>query len=286
MDNILEVKNVTKEYKSFKLDNISFTLERGYIMGLIGENGAGKTTTIKLIMNLIKRGSGEIRLFGMDNITNERAVKEKIGFVYNDCFYYENMSIKDNAKMFSYFYSLWDWDKFREYMIRFKLNENQKVKELSKGMKMKFAIALALSHNAEFLILDEPTAGLDPVMRREILDILQQVMEDEKKGILISTHITSDLEKIADYITYIRKGRILFSESITDIVGNYKILKGNKEAFESIDKDLCIGLKKSRYGYEALCTDIEKVDKKVVTQMVIERPTLEDIMIFMNRSEI
>lgn len=283
MENILDIKNLCKSYKNFKLDNISFQIKKGFVMGFIGENGAGKTTTIKLIMNLLKKDDGTIEIFDKDNCKYEREIKEKIGFVYDDCFYYENLSIKDNGKIFANFYKLWSWDTFNKYISDFGLNEKQKVKELSKGMKMKFAIALALSHGAEFLIFDEPTSGLDPVMRRQILDIFQNLMEDEKMGILISSHITSDLEQIADYITYIKKGKVVFSETTLDVLDNYKIIKGSLEDLDFIDKNLIWGLRKNKYGFEGMIMDINKLDKSILKKLVIERPTLEDIMVNVNR---
>jgi len=283
MENILEIKNLTKEYKNFKLDNISFNIEKGYIMGFIGENGAGKTTTIKLIMNLLSRDCGEIKVFGKDNVRYEREIKERIAFVYDDCFYYENLSVKDNGKMISNFYKKWDWKVFTNYLKKFNLDEKQKVKELSKGMKMKFAIAIALSHKAEFIILDEPTSGLDPVMRRQVLDIFQQVIEDENVGILISSHITSDLEKIADHITYIKKGKIVFSMSTPDLEEEYKIIKGNLNLLKDIDINLIYGLRETPYGFEGLIREISKIDSKIRHQLVIEKPTIEEIMVSINK---
>ncbi|MEG1256182.1 ABC transporter ATP-binding protein [Clostridium sp.] len=283
MEDILEIKNVTKEYKDFKLDNISFKLEKGYIMGFIGENGAGKTTTIKLIMNLVSKNSGVIKVFGKDNVKFQREIKERIGFVYDDCFYYENLSMKDNGKIISNFYKQWDWKVFNKYITRFGLDEKQKVKELSKGMKMKFAIALALSHNAEFLILDEPTSGLDPVMRRNVLDILQEIIQDENIGILISSHITSDLEKIADYITYINKGKIVFSKPTQDITEEYRIVKGDKDLLRDEDKKLLEGLRNTNFGFEGLTRNVERFTKEFRGKVTIEKPSLEDVMIFINR---
>lgn len=285
MGKVLEINNLCKSYKNFRLDKISFNIEQGFIMGLIGENGAGKTTTIKLIMNLIKKDDGEIKVFEKDHVSYEREIKEKIGFVYDDCFYYENLSIRDNGKMFSNFYKYWSWDTFEAYLKKFGLNEKQKVKELSKGMKMKFAIALALSHEAEFLILDEPTSGLDPVMRRQILDILQGLMENEKMGILISSHITSDLEKIADFVTYIRRGRVVFSEATIDVLDNFKIIKGDLTLLDKMDKVHLWGLRKGQYGFEALTDNIEDIDKKLVSQVVIEKPTLEEVMVNLNKGD-
>ncbi len=277
---IIEIKNLTKEY--FKLDNISFSLDRGYIMGFIGENGAGKTTTIKLIMNLLKRDEGEIEIFGKDNIDNEREIKERIGFVYDECFYYENISIKDNEKIISGFYKSWNTKVFENYLRKFNLNKKQKVKELSKGMKMKFAIALALSHNAEFLILDEPASGLDPVMRRDILDVFQEVIQDEKVGILISSHIISDLEKISDYITYIQKGKIVFSKATSELMEEYKIIKGDKTLLSKLDEKVIYGLRETPYGFEGIIKD-KNIERSIRQKIVSEKPSLEEIMVAMNK---
>ncbi len=279
---IIEIKNLTKEYEDFKLDNISFSLDRGYIMGFIGENGAGKTTTIKLIMNLLKRDEGKIEIFGKDNIDNEREIKERIGFVYDECFYYENLSIKDNEKIISGFYKRWNTKVFENYLRKFNLNKKQKVKELSKGMKMKFAIALALSHNAEFLILDEPASGLDPVMRRDILDVFQEVIQDEKVGILISSHIISDLEKISDYITYIQKGKIVFSKATSELMEEYKIIKGDKTLLSKLDKKVIYGLRETPYGFEGIIKD-KHIEKSIRQKIVSEKPSLEEIMVAMNK---
>jgi len=279
---IIEIKNLTKEYEDFKLDNISFSLDRGYIMGFIGENGAGKTTTIKLIMNLLKRDEGEIEIFGKDNIDNEREIKERIGFVYDECFYYENISIKDNEKIISGFYKSWNTKVFENYLRKFNLNKKQKVKELSKGMKMKFAIALALSHNAEFLILDEPASGLDPVMRRDILDVFQEVIQDEKVGILISSHIISDLEKISDYITYIQKGKIVFSKATSELMEEYKIIKGDKTLLSKLDEKVIYGLRETPYGFEGIIKD-KNIERSIRQKIVSEKPSLEEIMVAMNK---
>ncbi|MEW8993932.1 ABC transporter ATP-binding protein [Clostridium sp.] len=281
-NNLLEIKNLTKEYDSFKLDNISFSLEKGYIMGFIGENGAGKTTTIKLIMNLLKRDEGEIKIFGKDNIQYEREIKERIGFVYDECFYYENLSIKDNEKIISGFYKKWNSSIFDNYLKKFNLDKKQKVKELSKGMKMKFAIALALSHDAEFLILDEPASGLDPVMRRNILDVLQEVIQDENVGILVSSHIISDLEKISDYITYIQRGKIIFSKATSDLMEEYKIIKGDKSLISKLDKKVIYGLRETPYGFEGIIKDVH-IDKSVRQKIISEKPSLEEIMVAMNK---
>lgn len=283
MENILEIRNLTKKYKNFKLDDISFVIPKGFIMGFIGENGAGKTTTIKLIMNILQKDAGEIKVFGKENVKHEREIKERIGFVYDDCFYYENLSIRDNGKIIAGFYKAWDWNVFNKYLRKFNLDDKQKVKELSKGMKMKFAIAIALSHKAEFIILDEPISGLDPVMRRQVLEMLQQVMEDENVGMLISSHITSDLERIADYITYIKNGKIVFSMSIPELQDEYVMIKGNKNLLREIDRNIIYGLIETPYGFEGITREISKIESGVKKQLVIEKPSIEEIMVAVNK---
>lgn len=258
MDKILEVKNLKKEYKDFSLENINFQLDRGYIMGFIGPNGSGKSTTIKLIMNLIKKDSGDIKIFGMDNIRHEKEVKEKIGFVYDENYFYDHVNIETMKK----------------------------IKNLSKGMKMKFSLALALSHNAELIIMDEPTAGLDPVFRREILDILYDLIQDENKSVFFSTHITTDLEKIADYITFINKGKMVFSENKDEVMEKYALVKGGIDFLNEETKKYFLGINKNSFGFEGLTTSaniIKEITKK--GELIIEKPSLEDIMVYTVRGE-
>ena len=283
MDKILEVNNLRKEYKYFTLNNISFSLQRGYIMGFIGPNGAGKSTTIKLIMNLIHRNQGTIKIFGLDNIKHEKEIKDRIGFVYDENYYYEELTMDTMKKIVMPFYSKWDDDAFNKYMKDFDLNPKKKIKELSKGMKMKFALAIALSHNAELIIMDEPTSGLDPVFRREILDILYSIIQDESKSIFFSTHITTDLEKIADYITFINEGSIVFSKTKDDIMESYGIVKGGLELLNGSSRKEFLGIRENAFGFEALTDDQNKVKKLFGDKVVIEKPSLEDIMVYMVR---
>lgn len=281
MENILEIKNLSKSYKNFKLENVNFSLEKGFIMGFIGPNGAGKTTTIKLIMNLIKRNSGEIKVFGLDNLLNEKEIKNRIGFVYDECNYFDNLSLKDNAKMIADFYDKWSWPVFDKYIDRFELDKNQKIKELSKGMKTKFAIATALSHDAELLIMDEPTSGLDPIFRQEIINILQEYIEDGNKSIIFSTHIISDIEKMADYITFINKGQIVFSEEKTRIEDEYRIVKGGLEVLNNDIQNNLIEIKKNKFGFSGLTLNAEVLRKNYGDKIIIDIPNIEDIMLYM-----
>jgi ABC-2 type transport system ATP-binding protein len=280
MDYILEVNNLRKEFKNFTIDDISFKLEPGYIMGFIGPNGAGKSTTIKLIMNLLKKDGGEIKIFGKDHIKHEKEVKNRIGFVYDENYYYEDLTINSMKNIVASFYSNWDDDKFYQYIKEFDLSPKAKIKTLSKGMKMKFSLAVALSHNADLIIMDEPTSGLDPVFRREILDILYSVIQDDTKSILFSTHITTDLEKVADYITFINKGKIVFSQAKDDILENYAIVKGGLDILDENTRKEFIGLRETRVGFEALTDNVNKIRNLFGDKVLIEKASLEDIMVY------
>lgn len=286
MEDILLVKNLNKKYKDFRLDNISFELQRGYIMGFIGPNGAGKSTTIKLIMNLIKKDSGEIKILGLDSIKDEVGIKNKIGFVYDENCFYEELTVDETKKLISPFYKKWDEGAYKKYINMFGIPNDRKIKELSKGMKMKFSIAMALSHNAELFIMDEPTSGLDPVIRSELMDILSFVIEDGEKSVFFSTHITSDLERIADYITFLNNGKIVFSEGKDVILDRYALIKGEKEISNKGIRDLCIGFKENNYGFSALTSNKNQVTREFRDKVIIDRPTLDDIMVFYKRSEL
>ncbi len=281
MNNVLEINNITKDYKKFKIDNISFNLPKGYIMGFIGANGAGKTTTIKLILNMIKRDSGEIKVFGLDNIREEERIKEQIGVVFDECYYLEDWTLNDVEKAVSIFYKNWNSSIYEKYLKEFNLARDKKVKDLSRGMRMKLMIAVAFSHEAKLLILDEPTSGLDPVARDEFLDILRDYIEDEEKSVIFSSHITSDIEKIADYITYINNGKIIFTGEKDEFLEKYCIIKGGKEDITESHKKEIIGLRMHSTGFEGL---IEL--KKAVgfsSKVIIEKASLDEIMIYMNK---
>ncbi len=279
MDYILEVDGLTREFMDFKLNNISFKLEPGYIMGFIGANGAGKTTTIKIIMNLLKKDSGEIKVFGKDHIKYEKSIKDRIGFVYDESHFYENFTIEKMKNVIAPFYTQWDEKLFLKYMKDFNLNIYQRIKNLSKGMKMKFSLGMALSHNADFIIMDEPTSGLDPIIRRELLDILYEVIQDEEKAVFFSTHTISDLEKIADYIAFIDRGEMVFTKTIDDVFDDYKMVKGDNSLLGSINEDKFVGFRRTNIGFEGL---IEKSNMEGFYRddILIESPSLEDIMYF------
>ena len=281
MDKILEIKDLSKQYKHFSLKEINFSLDKGYIMGFIGPNGSGKSTTIKLIMNLIKKDSGEIKVFGLDHEKDSLAIKDRIGFVYDENHFYEELTVKEMKNIVRPFYRKWDEDMFNEYREKFDLPLNKKIKHLSKGMKMKFSLLIALSHHAELLIMDEPTSGLDPLIRSELLDVLQTLIQDENKSVFFSTHITTDLEKVADYITFIHDGKIIFSKTKDELLEKFTVVKGRKELLNECDaKQYFIGMKYNDFGFEALTGNRREIAMEFGDSVMFEKPTLEDIMIF------
>lgn len=275
---MLEVKNLTKEFfMGFKLDDISFKLEPGYIMGFIGPNGSGKSTTIKLIMNLLKKDSGEIKIFGKDHIESEIEIKDRIGFVYDEPYFYEDLTLEKMKNIIAPFYSQWDEKQYERYLKKFDLKPQYVIKRMSKGMVTKFALAIALSHHAQLIIMDEPTSGLDPIFRREILDIIYDLIKDESLSIFFSTHITTDLERIADYITYINKGKLVFSKSKDEIMDNFGLVKGGPEELVSNLRNILLDLRESNVGFTGLTENVNII-KDSYPNLLIERPSLEDIM--------
>lgn len=283
---ILEIKNLKKDFKDFSLKNISFTLEKGFIMGFIGPNGAGKSTTIKLIMNLLKKDDGYIKVFGLDNVKNENEIKNRIGFVYDENYYYEDLTISEMKRIIAPLYKNWSDECFNRYLKEFTLSPKKKIKELSKGMKMKFSLAIALSHQAELIIMDEPTSGLDPLIRNELLDIFSYLIQDENKGIFFSTHITSDLDKIADYVTLINDGEILFSTTKDEILDCYGLVKGKKEFLNEDTRKNFIGIKENQFGFEGLVKNKASINKFNNNGIIIEKPSLEDVMLYFTRREL
>ena len=211
MENVVELKNVTKKFKDFSVKNIDLQVKQGFVTGFIGANGAGKSTTIKMMMNLLRPDVGEIKLFGLDYKKHEKAIKERIGFVYDGNVFFEGLNLKDIKRIVAPAYKHWDDTLFYQYIEKFELPLNKAIKTFSKGMQMKASLAIALSHHAELIIMDEPTAGLDPIFRRELLDLLQELMIDGNRTIFFSTHITTDLDRIADYIAFIQSGELVFN---------------------------------------------------------------------------
>ena len=284
MKNNIELQNVSKKYKDFELKNISFNVPQGCIVGLIGENGAGKTTTIKSILNIIK-SEGTIKIFGKDSVNNQKEIKEKTGVVLDDSFLSDYLTAKQVNSIMKEFYKTWDKDKFMYLLKQFNLPTDKLIKDFSSGMKMKLKIATAISHNPKILILDEPTSGLDPVVRNEILDIFRKyIEEDETRSILLSTHITTDLEHISDYIVFIEKGNLIFNLPTNELLENYGIIKCSKENFLMLDKNDYISYKKEKYQYEVLTNNKNNIKKKY-NITTIDRPSIEDIMIFYIKGE-
>ncbi|MBU3153683.1 ABC transporter ATP-binding protein [Clostridium estertheticum] len=286
MSSVLDVRNLNKSYGDFCLNGLNFKLEKGYVMGFIGPNGSGKSTTIKSIMNLIKKDSGSISVFGMDNVKDERKIKEKIGFVYDENIFYGMLTINEMKNIIAGFYRKWDENKFKEYIKHFELNPNKVIDKLSKGMKIKFALALALSHGAELIVMDEPTSGLDPAFRSELMDILYNVIQNEEMSIFFSTHITADLEKIADYITFINKGSMVFSESKEEVLQKYAIVKGASRLLDLNIRKEFIGIRETASGFEALTDNKEKARILFNDSCKIEKASLEDIMVYTIRGDI
>ncbi|MBU3174880.1 ABC transporter ATP-binding protein [Clostridium estertheticum] len=286
MSSVLDVRNLNKSYGDFCLNGLNFKLEKGYVMGFIGPNGSGKSTTIKSIMNLIKKDSGSISVFGMDSVKYERKIKEKIGFVYDENIFYGMLTINEMKNIIAGFYRRWDENKFKEYIKHFELNPNKVIDKLSKGMKIKFALALALSHGAELIVMDEPTSGLDPAFRSELMDILYNVIQNEEMSIFFSTHITADLEKIADYITFINKGSMVFSESKEEVLQKYAIVKGSSRLLDLNIRKEFIGIRETASGFEALTNNKEKARILFNDSCKIEKASLEDIMVYTIRGDI
>ena len=285
MENIIEIKNLKKKYDDkFELGEIDITIPKGVIVGLIGENGAGKTTLIKLMLNIIKSDNGEIKIFGKDNKRKEKEIKEDIGVVLDNMFFPELLNAKDINNSMKDIYKNWDSKLYFSYLKEFDLPDNKSLKSMSKGMRKKLEIATALAHKPKLLILDEPTSVLDPVIRNEVLDIFQKFIEDEEHGVLLSTHITSDLEHIADEIIFIDKGKKVLQKSRDEIIDNYGILKCDIDYFSNIDKKDIITYKKTKYAYEILVDDKEKTSKKYPS-CVIDKITLEDLMVLVIKGE-
>ncbi len=284
MDNVLEVKNLCKKYDNFELKNISFKLPKGMIMGFIGENGAGKTTTIKAILNIIKSYNGEIKIFGLDNRKSDKEIKEDIGVVLDDMFFPEILTPNDINKAMQGIYRNWDTGMFNDYLKKFSLLPNKQIKTFSKGMRKKLEIATALSHHPKLLILDEPTSGLDPVARAEVVQIFQSIIEKDECSILLSSHITADLEHIADYITFINNGEIVLSKTTDELLNKYGIVKCTEKEFKDIDKKDYIKYRKTKYEYEILVSN-KKDFKTKYNISIIDKITLDDLMVLMIKGE-
>lgn len=277
MNELLSVRGLTKNFDRFSLQELSFSLPEGCITGFIGANGAGKTTTLRAILDLIHKDSGEVCVFGLDMGTNARAIKDRIGVVLDNGGFYDELSLNEMKRIIAPAYSRWSDEDFQRWLERFRLDPSQKIETLSRGMRMKFALALALSHGAELLIMDEPTSGLDPRVRQDLLRILSEFMADGGKGVFFSTHITSGLDKIADYLIMIDDGRILFQEDKDTLLDTHRILKGDRTALTAETRALFLSLEETVYGFTGLTRAPEALN--AFPDALVERPTVEDIML-------
>ena len=278
--NILQVENLSKTYPTFKLDNVSFSLEKGYIMGFIGRNGAGKTTTLKSMLRFVHPDCGNVSINGFDIEKDEFAVKNSIGFVSGLDGFYNSKKIKQVTDITKKFFSNWSDETYKNLLEKFNLDENKFIKNLSAGMKVKYQLAIAMSHDAKLLILDEPTSGLDPVSRDELVILFQDYVADGEHSILFSTHVISDLEKCADYITYIKKGKILDSCDVVSFKDKYLLVNGKKEDLTDELKSKVIGVHEHNFGFEGM---ILKSDKDLFTKCEITQPSMEEIMVHTER---
>lgn len=280
MDYVIEINGLEKSYTkgSQILKGIDFKIEKGIVAGFIGMNGAGKTTTIKLMLNLIKKDAGEIKLFGKDLNENEKEIKNRIGIVFDQGYLYEDLKLSDMKKIFAGAYSNWDEDNYKKYITQFQLDEKQRIKQLSKGMKMKFSLALALSHHADLLIMDEPTSGLDPKVRNEFIDMIRTFMEEDGKTVFFSTHITTDLDKIADRIIMLNQGEVILNKEKDVLLEEHALVKGEKQMLNSSNRTQFISLSERGFSFEGLTGQKEKL-KKEMENALFEKPTIEDVMI-------
>lgn len=280
MNNILEIHHLSKAYDNFLLKDISFNLEPGYIMGLVGGNGAGKTTLINLILNKMGKTSGEVKVFGLDHIQHEKQIKQQLGVIFDEAGIVSEWMLKEVEQAYSLFYKEWNSKTFYNYLEKFHLNPHMKVKDLSRGMTVKMMLATAFAHDAKLLILDEPTSGLDPASRDMLMEILQDYIEDGTKSVVFSTHITSDLEKVADFITCIDQGKLIYTGTKDELLESYRRVKGGPNEYKGYEQWM-IGLRKYTAGFESM-VKYEDV-KKMSEAFIIEPLSIEDILVFISR---
>ena len=283
MDNILEVRNLTKQYADFTLDHVSFSIPKGTIMGLIGENGAGKSTTINAILDLIHKDDGTVTFWGQE-LSSAKQLKEDIGVVFDGINFYETLTAAKVGKISQAAYKQWDERLYRGYLNRFLLPADKEIKTFSKGMKMKLCIAVALSHKPKLLVLDEATSGLDPVMRDDILDIFLEFVQDEGHSIMISSHITTDLEKVADNITFIYHGKVLFCKAKDELLYQYGIVRCGAAVFDEIDKSEILAYRKEDYQWNVLVADKQKARRRY-KNTVVDDATIDDILLLYVKGE-
>lgn len=278
MDYVIKVEGLNKKYPNFELKDVSFAIPTGCVAGFIGLNGQGKTTTIKSILGLSPSSSGRVEILGRDMAESGKEIKDDIAVVFDEGYLYDTLKMKEMKDIIKVAYTKWNEEKYKALMKDFGLDENQVISTLSKGMRMKFALTLALSHRAKFLIMDEPTSGLDPLVRKQLLDILADYMREEGLGLLYSSHITSDLDKFADIIIFIDKGRIVFVEEKDALLDGHRRVKGDASLLNDDNRSLFISLSENAYGFEGVTKKAEEL-KKSMEGLVIERLNIEDLML-------
>lgn len=284
--NVLEVKSVHKRYGTKPaLRGIDLAVEGGYLVGLVGPNGAGKTTLIKSILNLVGIDSGSITIFGMDHRNQEREVRRRIGFVHEASYLFEDLSPLQHERIVRQAYPAWDHDRYVAYLEQFALPTNAKVKTFSKGMRMRLSLAMALSHDARLILMDEPSSGLDPVVRHELMELIATELENERRTFLFSTHITSDLDRVADYVVVMLDGRIALSAARHDLDERYALCRGGLELLGNGSAQLFTGVKRSEFGFVALAKNRNAVSQIHGENVVIERPTIEDLVVHLAQEE-
>jgi len=274
---MLKVNNLCKKYPTFCLDNVSFELTKGCILGFIGVNGAGKTTTLKCILNLVEADSGEIEILGKKIPEDETIIKSEVGFALGEANYYPRTKVKKIAKTYKSFFENWDDSIYESYLKKFDIDDNKLVSQLSTGMRVKLALTFALSHNAKLLIFDEPTSGLDPVAREELQDLFREIVSDGEHSIIFSTHITSDLDRCADFILFIKDGKILSFSKKEDLIKNHLLVCGKKEQLTDSLKEKLIGYKENPFGFQGLIKRESYDEKDNLEQLT---PNIEDIMVY------
>lgn len=286
MENILELQQISKTYSksNFTLDKVSFSLPYGSILGFVGENGAGKTTTIGCILNTIMKDSGTVKLFGKEMLDTDTNMRERIGVVYDGNNFPAHWTAKQLSQVMKGFYSQWDNSLFQKHMKNFNLPVNQKIKHYSRGMTMKLAIAVALSHHPQLLILDEATSGLDPIVRDEMLDVFLEFVQEEDHSILLSSHITSDLEKIADYITFIHNGKVIMTASKNDLVYNYAVMRCKESQFLALDPNDIIAYRKRDFQIDVLIPNAKEAERKY-KNAVIDHVSVDEILLLLVKGE-
>ncbi len=281
MEYAIEINGLKKQYEDFVLKDVNIKVKQGTIMGFIGENGAGKSTTLKAMLNITGRDAGTVKILGMNIDENEIAIKQKIGVVLDECHYNDTFTPKAISSFLKGVYKNWDKEMYYNYLKKFKLPEKKIIKEFSRGMKMKLCIAIALSHHPELLILDEATSGLDPVVRNEILDVFFEYIQDENHSIIMSSHITTDIERICDYVTFIHQGEIVFSDNKDEILEKYGLLHCSKEIYDKLDRQYISGVRAGSFGFEVLVNDRAKVGS-MYPELIMDKADLEMIMMYFN----